>query len=80
MFALASSYSFISLTKDAAINPGNSGGPLLDSAGNLIGMNTVQLFAQFIYIIAVLTVCYFFTIGDIFFGWCISGYWVCDSC
>eukprot|EP00815_Leptocylindrus_aporus_P006261 CAMPEP_0116063202 /NCGR_PEP_ID=MMETSP0322-20121206/8273_1 /TAXON_ID=163516 /ORGANISM="Leptocylindrus danicus var. apora, Strain B651" /LENGTH=411 /DNA_ID=CAMNT_0003548773 /DNA_START=133 /DNA_END=1368 /DNA_ORIENTATION=- len=25
---------------DAAINPGNSGGTLLDSAGNLIGMNT----------------------------------------
>lgn len=25
---------------DASINPGNSGGPLLDSAGNLIGMNT----------------------------------------
>ena len=26
---------------DASINPGNSGGPLLDSAGELIGMNTV---------------------------------------
>lgn len=26
---------------DASINPGNSGGPLLDSAGHLIGMNTM---------------------------------------
>lgn len=26
---------------DAAINPGNSGGPLLDSAGRLIGVNTI---------------------------------------
>lgn len=30
---------------DAAINPGNSGGPLLDSAGRLIGMNSV-IFSQ----------------------------------
>ncbi|KTC64912.1 DegP protease (Do-like, S2-serine-like) (plasmid) [Legionella adelaidensis] len=30
---------------DASINPGNSGGPLLDSAGRLIGMNTL-IFSQ----------------------------------
>ncbi len=31
---------------DAAINPGNSGGPLLDIAGNVVGMNVAMADAQ----------------------------------
>jgi serine protease Do len=38
--------SVVFIQTDAAINPGNSGGALVDTAGNLVGINTAMLKAE----------------------------------
>lgn len=43
-FGVAGGITQQAIQTDAAINPGNSGGPLLDSGGNVVGINT-QIFS-----------------------------------
>jgi serine protease Do len=43
---LDSDSSVVFIQTDAAINPGNSGGALVDTAGNLVGINTAMLKAE----------------------------------
>lgn len=42
----ANSESLNLIQTDAAINPGNSGGALVDSSGNLIGINTLKIVSE----------------------------------